>query len=221
MDPEYSYDYNPLVGDFHTCGRASLDQGFGPWQGYDQAGNYWADFYCLAPADGMYGHGQDWDVYLTDAVPSDVRARGITEHGLGWAAHLYRNYALALYNQNTVSDQLHRAALQVALWEVAYDGAPGYAWDLDDGKFQLLGIDNISSFGYTDEGFGESSVQPFLEDFGQDVATYWDDGQDVIGPPMPEPVPEPTSLMLLGLGLAGTGWVLRKRRQGAGARQRH
>jgi len=210
MDPQYSYDYNPLVGDFYTYGRTSLNQGFGPWQGHDQWDNYWADFYCLAPMDGMYGYGHNWDVYLTDGVPGNVRARGITDFGMGWASHLYNTYGMDLYNQNTLSDKLNRAALQIAVWEAAYDGAPGHAWDLSGGNFKVLGLDNISYFGYSDDGFLQSFVRPLLDDRGHGVATYWDDGQDVVGPP----VPEPMSLTLLGLGLAGSGLALRKRRRG-------
>lgn len=207
LDPEYRYSYNPLVGDFYTPIRTVLNAGFGPWQGYDLGNTYWADFYCLDLTTGMYGHGHYWDVYPTNAVPANVLAWGIDTDGLAWASYLYNKYALPLYNQNTLNDQLMRAGLQVAVWEAIYDGSN---WDLNAGNFKVLGLDNISYFGYTDQGFLQGFVEPFLNDNGRGVATYWNDGQDLLGPPE---VPEPTSLALVGLALAGSGLVLHKRRR--------
>lgn len=212
MDPEYSYNYNPFVGDFYTPVKTVLNSGYGPWQGYDQGGDYIADFYCLDLTTGMYGHPRNWDVYFTDAVPAGVRAWGISDFGLGWASHLYNTYGVPLYNQNTTDDQLARAALQIAVWEAIYDGAPGYAWDLDAGNFRVLSLDNMSYFGHSAASFVDSYVAPFLNDRAQAVATYWDSGQDqdLLGP---NPIPEPTSLALLGLGLAGSALLLRKRQR--------
>ncbi len=232
MDPELHYTYNPLVGTFDTAyGNPIKNTSFGAWQGYahpgynpynpSQSGPYWADFYCLDINKGMWGYGQDWRVYRTDEVPSSVLGLGVTSQGLGWAANLYNHIAPGLFNQHTEQDQLRRAALAIAIYEAIYDGGNGYSdWDLRAGNFQVVDLSNIGyyhnaynnflPFANTDQ-FLTAYVEPYLLNYqAQGTATYWDDGQDLLGP---REIPEPASVLLIGLGLAAVGVSARWRRR--------
>ncbi len=215
MDPEFVYSYTNLKGDFYTTWGNALNQPFGPWKGYSSpgfpSGNYWADFYCIDINTTMYGTGHVWDVYPTNLASSypGVVAQGLTDFGLGWAAHLYNRYAYGLYNVNTPAAMLSRSGLQIAIYEAIYDGAAGYAWNLGGGNFRIGGIGNLSYFySGTVEEYYAQYVHPYLNDQGQGIAGYWDNGQDLLGP-----IPEPGTLLLLGIGLAGSGLVILRRKR--------
>ena len=121
------------------------------------------------------------------------------------------------------------AALQVALWKMAYDGAsasPGHPLDLSSGNFRFLDSTDLTSnqhmvfaaaasflAGYDGT---ESAPATFLSvtDHGSDNSLW----QDLVAPPFgPDhtpnftPVPEPSALALAGIGLAIVLAISRRR----------
>jgi len=152
--------------------------------------NTFAPMYCVLLGSDIYPGNNLFNVSPTNTIWTV--GNGMDFQGK-WAAYLYNTFA------PTVNSATKGAALQIALWEVVYDGQSGYGYDLNAGQFRFSSNAAILS-----------QATSYLNTQGLSVAGYYDDTQDLIGPV----VPEPGSLLLLGMGLFGAGtlaWRTRKR----------
>lgn len=128
-----------------------------------------------------------------------------------------------LLNQE-VTDNLHAAALQLAIWEVAFDTG----LNLGSGLFTVVNTGShwgsYYSTDYTTVQTMLGYAASYLAGLGTSTDAVWLDvavncrthGQDlgVATEPTPDPVPEPASMMLLGSGLLGLGAAARRKRAG-------
>jgi len=121
-------------------------------------------------------------------------SNGFVRRNGSWAAWLYYNYG------RNVTNASEAGAMQVALWEILYDGDA----NLRTGNFSLTG-----SFAH------EAQAQAYL---GLAPASNWVQAyyrhtgslqQDIMGPM--NPVPEPGTILLLGSGLIAVGAAFRRR----------
>jgi len=157
----------------------------------------WADLYCVDMIGEFSGGWTYYKVFQTayEDVPN-IPPNG-TEFGLDWAAALYNKYAAGFQGTGGVK-AANRAALQVAMWEALYDGAPGFDYDIGSGVFHTAANPTILE---TAAGFLEDTQ--YTQNGG-----YYDDTQNLMGP-----TPEPGTLMLLGAGILGTGLATWRRRR--------
>lgn len=151
------------------------------------------DFFCVELERDLFDGSSDYQKY---------EAKG----KVGW-----------LLNQVTAANRTNAiamAGLQIAIWEVAYDGANGNAYDLSDGIFRT---DPLYDF-FADQQAAKQAAQNWLAALSNTSGT-WDyfyyrspasprtktDYQDLVSP-----VPEPTTIAALAIGAA---CLIRRRRK--------
>ncbi len=159
------------------------------------------------------GTGNDYQYKSTSALTGYV-----TDGGAGATLTLtVLNDLSSLYNEvestgGYAGNNVKSAALQVAIWEVAYDTVGGY--NLSSGNFYspptLAAPDPsvITQAGIWLTGLGAYSNTAYSV-FGYTSGSY----QDVIGFTPTSPVPEPETYAMLLAGLGLMGFVARRRKQ--------
>ena len=149
--------------------------------------------------------GPSFESYCVDVYQTIAFGPTYTDYTLPGTSHLFANsdaYADLgrLYaNVGTITDAMHEAAFQLAVWEIAYE--TGTSYDLASGSASFLGsaatllqaktwLDNL--------GLG----------VGQEIRVLTSTGhQDVI-----IAVPEPETYALFMAGLAAVGFMARRRK---------
>lgn len=121
-------------------------------------------------------------------------ANGFVRRNGSWAAWLYYNYG------RNVTNASQAGAMQVALWEILYDGDA----NLRTGNFALTG-----SFAHESQAQAYLALAPaanWVQAYYRHTGSLQ---QDIIGPM--NPVPEPGTILLLGSGLLAVGAAFRRR----------
>ena len=152
--------------------------------------------YCVDLQHGMnLNHTHEYDPF--DTTHPDLNqspANGYVRRNASWAAWLYRSYGRSVTNASEAG------AMQVALWEILYDGDA----NLHTGNFRLVG-------GFAHEA--QANYYLGLTPSADNVQGYYrhtgNFQQDLITPM--SPVPEPGTILLLGSGLIAVGAAIRRR----------
>jgi hypothetical protein len=155
----------------------------------------------------------DLDHYIASNYSVYVRstADGLS-HG-GVVSYLYQTYG------ESPLDNVHAAALQLAIWDEVTDGGDG----LGSGQFQYSGGGDLANYvaSYEAAGIGHTATGFWLDASASGDSKFR--GQSVLTPGTPQgiqgqpgdpAVPEPTSIAALGLGCAALA-VWRRRRAAA------
>lgn len=156
------------------------------------------DAFCADPtvsmADGHFG-----------VTRTDSSFRGTK--GLH-AGYLVNKYAPGIFTGGGSGANRDQAfALQVALWEVLTESTGSY--NVASGSFRVKNSDGTALTSSQKE-----LINTYINDFGQQAATYYKAAVNNIGKPCSQsvitPVPEPASMTALALGF---GAILRRRRK--------
>jgi hypothetical protein len=185
----------PQIGNFAGRTLATITD----VAGLTYAGLSAFDAYCvdLGNAVGIPG------VYpLTDALMSTWGLGGNGDDGQE-AAFLYNSYS------GTVANGAQRAGLQLAIWEVLFDGDLwGTSFDLTGGHFTVTSADAAAlAFANTIGASLSTADAAWLKLQSAPGSDY---PQDFVGPL--KRVPEPASWLLLSSGLAAVAHRFRRRR---------
>ncbi len=197
---DYSVSHTGYTGRFYygpglykdaSLATFSLSATWG--SGYEWLGG--PGWYCadlsqwVAPSSRTY--------YWTDDTVAGIDIQG-TVAGNRRAAWILNNYSLG------VTNNIARAALQLAVWEAIYDN--GATLNLNTGTFYVSFLSGGTSENrakiLSDAGIYYSGSSTY------GVGVYAWDQQNLL-----RGVPEPGTVILLGLALAGSGIVLIRRRR--------
>lgn len=197
-----------------TADDAVVDVIYGPDVHHLAEYSFWAGPF-VAQLDGQ---GATFDAYCVDlyhdlAPTQTVTLQSIADltggHGLG-VGWLYDTFA------PTVTTSAQGAGLQLAIWDVEYDGGDGFSTGLfrvgSGTSSQVLAAANADLAAWQSASSPTGDATWFVcTDHGSDGTL----NQDLVGPNMIRAVPEPASLILLGAGGFGLLARARLRRQAA------
>jgi len=165
-------------------------------QGLDWLGSH--RWYCADLSEWISPSHRDY--YRTDdnvGIPG--RHQG-TPQGNRRAASILNRWSYS------VSSNIGRAALQLAVWEAIYDNGSTFDVDKGSGTRGNFWVDVLS--GPSTGAVLSAAAAYYSGSSDTGIGIYADDQQNLL-----RGVPEPGTVVLLGLGLAGCGVVFLRRRR--------